>query len=198
MDDGGRRAQRSAAKALRRALDARQRRDAAQQIARHLARLRCVRPGARVAAFIGVGDELDTRPILELLVTRGCRVLLPRITSVPQRTMTFTPARLPLRRNRYGIPEPTGPAHQAAAFCDLVLLPLLAFDDGGNRLGTGGGYYDRLLAFRTRRSRWRGPLLLGVAHSSQRLPSIAHLPTDIALDGVVTERGIRFFQGGET
>ena len=45
---------------------------------------------------------------------------------------------------------------------------------------------------------WRGPLLLGVAHSSQRLPSIAHLPTDIALDGVVTERGIRFFQGGET
>ena len=106
------------------------------------------------------------------------------------------PAAAPSQSLRH--PQPTGPARQAAAFCDLVLLPLLAFDDAGNRLGTGGGYYDRLLAFRTRRSRWRGPLLLGVAHSSQRLPSIAHLPTDIALDGVVTERGIRFFQGGET
>ena len=99
----------------------------------------------------------------------------------------------PLRTNRYGIAEPTGTDHRDARWCDLVLLPLVAFDACGHRLGTGGGYYDRALAFRRLRQSWPGPRLVGLAHSAQELPTISPNPTDVALDAIVTERGIRIF-----
>ena len=109
--------------------------------------------------------------------------------------MTFSAPRGTLRLNRYGIPEPGGPDRRDARFCDLVLLPLVGFDARGHRLGTGGGYYDRALAFRRLRRYWRGPRLVGLAHSSQALEAIRPLPTDVTLDAVITERGTIFFEG---
>lgn len=195
MQDGGRSLQRSAARHARRLLSPQARRAAAHAIARQLAAHRWLRPGLHVAAFVGVGDELDTRPLLALLAAHRCEIWLPRILDPRRRTMTFSAPRGTLRLNRYGIPEPGGPDRRDARFCDLVLLPLVGFDARGHRLGTGGGYYDRALAFRRLRRYWRGPRLVGLAHSSQALEAIRPLPTDVTLDAVITERGTIFFEG---
>ncbi len=75
----------------------------------------------------------------------------------------------------------------------LILLPLVAFDASGNRLGMGGGHYDRALQFRRRRSHWRGPLLVGLAFDVQQSEPLPIERWDVRLDAVITESGIRWF-----
>jgi len=72
-----------------------------------------------------------------------------------------------------------------------VLVPLVAFDDAGNRLGMGAGYYDRSFAFR--RAAPSPPLLVGVGYEFQRVPALAAQPWDVPLDAVLTERGLQRF-----
>jgi len=73
---------------------------------------------------------------------------------------------------------------------DLILLPLVAFDKSGHRLGMGGGYYDRTLAFLAHRRLWRKPHLLGTAYQFQQLETLPTQPWDIPLDGIATEQGV--------
>jgi 5-formyltetrahydrofolate cyclo-ligase len=109
--------------------------------------------------------------------------------------MVFVPPGPRLRINRYGIAEFDSSQRAAPWSMQYVFLPLVGFDARGNRLGMGAGFYDRALAFRRQRRHWRGPRLIGIAHSCQEAPSIEPLATDIPLDAVVTERGIRVFRG---
>ncbi len=93
----------------------------------------------------------------------------------------------PLVINRFGIEEPAPQApwmHSLAL--DLVLMPLAAFDGQGNRLGMGGGFYDR--CFGPMPSRMR-PLLVGVAHSIQQADGLPAAPWDVPMDAVLTENG---------
>jgi 5-formyltetrahydrofolate cyclo-ligase len=98
----------------------------------------------------------------------------------------------PMRRNRFGIPEPARRGRQLcpARTLNLVLLPLVGFDAGCNRIGMGKGYYDRSFAFLRARQHWQRPLLIGLAHECQRIETIAPRPWDVPLDAVVTERRI--------
>ncbi len=107
--------------------------------------------------------------------------------------MSFAPAGGRLRRNVFGIPEPSTPRRLSARWMQFVLVPLVAYDDRGARLGMGGGYYDRALAWRRHRCAWHGPRLVGIAHSTQRVDRIAALTHDVGLDAVITERGITLF-----
>ncbi len=77
---------------------------------------------------------------------------------------------------------------------DALILPLLAFDTQGQRLGMGGGFYDRSLAALRHRRRWRRPRLLGVAHGFQEVSELPREPWDVPLDGIVTEQGYRSFR----
>lgn len=104
--------------------------------------------------------------------------------------MAFAPAWGPIRINRFGIPEPATSERLSARWLQLVLMPLVAWDLNGTRLGMGGGYYDRALAWRRLRVRWRGPLLVGIAHSTQQVDLIPALAHDIRLDAVITEHGV--------
>jgi 5-formyltetrahydrofolate cyclo-ligase len=102
-----------------------------------------------------------------------------------------------MRRNRYGIPEPsrrTGRQRNAQGL-DVLVLPLVGFDGDCNRLGMGGGYYDRSLSYLSQRRHWRRPHLIGVAHECQRVPHVPVCPWDMPLDLVVTERGV-YRKGG--
>ena len=76
---------------------------------------------------------------------------------------------------------------------DLVLVPLVGFDDQGTRLGMGGGFYDRSFATRLFRRYWRKPRLIGVAYELQRVAHLDRQPWDVALDGVVTEQRLYLF-----
>lgn len=96
----------------------------------------------------------------------------------------------PLRLNRYGIAQPVGGPRVRRV--DAVLIPLLAFDKSGQRLGQGGGHYDRALA--SKRA-YRRPLRIGYGYSMQELP---HVPTDahdVSLHAIVTETGVQWPTG---
>ena len=96
-------------------------------------------------------------------------------------------------RNIFGILEPERKPRIDARRLDLVLTPLVAFDDRGVRIGVGRGYYDRCFAFLNRRRHWRRPKLVGVAYERQHVRELARASWDVPLWGAVTEAEYRQF-----
>ena len=173
----------------RAALPRPERRRAAEAAARHLAR--AIRNwGARhVAAYLGTAAELDTQPLLARLLRLGIALYVPKVGAAGALRFTRWRPGQALRANRYGIPEPV--ALERPPRLDLVVLPLVAFDAQGRRLGMGGGYYDRWLS-RARAA--RRPLRVGYAFALQEVAAVPAAPHDVALDAVATERGLRRFR----
>ncbi len=192
--------QASARRSLRRELWARRaakpraaRRAAGRLISAHLARAPWFRPGIAIALYLSRGSEVDTAALLALARRRGCRVYLPRITDyVAHRMLMVRDGGAGRALNRYRIAEPRGAATLPAQAFALVLMPLVGFDGKGNRLGNGAGYYDRFVA--DRRGRYGKPLLIGIAFECQRLDALPSAAHDVPLDGVITERGLQYFQ----
>ncbi len=160
------------------------------------------RRARRIALYWPADGEVDLRPLASHLRTglrtgqrTGQRLFLPVLAfGLRLRFVPWRPG-LPMRPNRFRIPEPChAPAERVRAReLDLILMPLVGFDDAGNRLGMGGGFYDRTLAFRHARRRWRKPFLLGVAFGLQRCAGLPAQAWDVPLDGILTEDGIRLF-----
>ncbi len=167
-------------------------------ISRHVAATRWLRAGRALGLYAGVGTELGTDTLFTLATRMRCRIFLPHIIDYRHRRMVFLRAHArSLRTNRIGIPEPPpGAQPHSARSLAVMFLPVLGFDRHGTRLGSGAGYYDRLLGFRRLRRHWHHPLLVGLAFSAQELPFIARGDHDVPLDAIVTERGvIRFAHG---
>jgi len=135
-------------------------------------------------------QELGTDPLIELALERGCRVFLPRITSMRARRMAFVPHAASGRKHSFGMHEPSGTDFFPARFLDTIFCPGVGFDVYGGRLGHGAGFYDRALAFRHARAHWRGPRLVGLAYAFQLVPRIPVTATDIRMDYIVTDRGL--------
>ncbi len=117
------------------------------------------------------------------------RTFLPRIVDYQQNLMTFVPCGLNSHTNRFGISEPdycddANETSDMTSF-DLVLMPMVGFDRQGNRLGMGGGYYDRALA--EVKDQPRKPILLGLAHSTQEVGKIQSRHWDVSVDAILTE-----------
>ena len=181
---------REQARAARRALDEPARQAAAIALLAQLRTLPAFDSARRVAAYAAVASELSLQPLIDAMLARGQQVFLPHVEQhAPQ--MHFAPWNGDARRlktNHFGIAEPMVDAAQlvAAATLDLILLPLLAFDRRGGRLGSGAGFYDRALAFRLQQP--APPLLVGVGHACQEVTEIPAEPWDVPLDAVVTDR----------
>jgi len=139
--------------------------------------------------------EVDLRPLLNMQSAAQQRYLPILVRGSRLRFAPWT-ALSSVYPNRFGIPEPRVQPRERLrpAQLDAVLMPLVGFDEHGNRLGMGGGFYDRSFAFRHARRRWRKPLLIGVAFELQRCPTLPAAAWDIPLDGIVTEHGLRLFQ----
>jgi len=148
----------------------------------------------RIAAYLSADGELDLTPLFPLLYRAGRRIYLPVLRPRPQRKLWFArhPPEGPLRPNRFAILEPPlGRRDRKPPWgLDVLLLPLVAFDAGCNRLGMGGGFYDRTLAYLRRGQTWRRPCLIGVAHECQRVAALPVRPWDVPLDWIVTERQV--------
>jgi 5-formyltetrahydrofolate cyclo-ligase len=178
----------------RRELSASERDAAARSFARILQRHRLLRPGCRIAAYLAHGSEADLGPVIERARRRGCIVYLPAITNQRERRMAFLryDPGAALRTNLYGIREPD-PQHArriSVRQLDLVLVPLVAFDERGWRLGSGAGYYDRALRHLRSGRRWRRPRLIGVGYEFQRVPRLQPAPWDVPLDAILTPRAL--------
>lgn len=194
-DPNERRVQRRQMRAARSALAPAIRHGADARIRAHLAHSAWLRPARRIAIYASIGDEVDTVALRALCRKRGCAVYLPRISDFAARRMRFCRERggkLPV--NRMGIAEPALRESIPAHWLSLILLPILGFDSQGTRLGYGGGFYDRDLAFRLVQP--APPLLIGLAYACQELAHVARAAHDVALDGIVTEQGIRWFGRG--
>jgi 5-formyltetrahydrofolate cyclo-ligase len=187
------RALRRELRARRRAVPPAERRRASQSIAWRVERGGWLTAGRRIALFLSMPEEIDTAPLLARARARGCRIFVPRITDYGRSRMRFLPLSGPMRRGQFGIQEPAGGITRGAAHLHVVLMPLVGFDDRGNRIGMGKGYYDRALAFRRRQRHWKRPLLVGLAFECQRVDALPARPHDIPLDRLVTESATRRF-----
>jgi 5-formyltetrahydrofolate cyclo-ligase len=174
-------------RAQRRALQPSQQLSAARAVARHLLHHSVLLRTHHVACYLAADGELDTGHILRCCWRLGKRVYVP--VTQPSGTLIFRRYDKgdKLRRGSFGLLEPL-PASPTIApdQLDLVLLPLVGFTRRGDRLGMGGGYYDR--CFADQRSRRHRPQLLGLGHSFQELETLPTLPHDRGMDGFVTER----------
>jgi len=171
----------------RRMLPAFRRRLADKALVRHLVNLPAYRRARNLAIYWPADGEADVRTIAHHAWSNGKRLYLPTVG--PGGTMNFVPWHrgAQLRPNRFGIPEPVAARRRIPARrLDLVVMPLVAFDTRGNRLGMGGGYYDRAL-----RGTRRHPVLVGAAFAFQQAPFIPAQPWDVPLDVIITERGQR-------
>jgi 5-formyltetrahydrofolate cyclo-ligase len=175
------------AHAARAALSPSERASAAAAACRHFFEHVPLTAGQVVAAYWRIRDELDCQPILIRLMDSGQPVVLPVVTGAeaPLQMRVWEPG-ASLYEAGFGTLAPSELAPQMEP--DIVLMPLLGFDDDGTRLGYGGGYYDRTLAGLSRR-----PQLIGLAFSAQELDAIPREPHDVALDAVITEHGLRRF-----
>ena len=138
-------------------------------------------PGAAISAFWPLGDEIDLRPLMHRLHALDHPVLLP-VTPKRGNPLTFRRWRPGdvMEAERFGTMRPVG----EEMVPDMLLIPLLAFDAAGRRLGYGGGFYDRTLAGLPGRFR------LGCAFAAQQVDEVPAGPYDMTLDAVATERGI--------
>lgn len=162
---------------------------AAQGLRRSLEHLPEYLTDARVAGYWASHGELPLNLVIPPLATRGQQFLLPVIGKNKQ--LRFAPWRSgeEVQPNRYGIPEPVAQDELLEPFqLDLVFVPLLGFDRRGNRLGHGGGYYDRSFGFLNEQVRPTEPLLVGIGYAFQELPQVDEQAWDVPLDFVATER----------
>jgi 5-formyltetrahydrofolate cyclo-ligase len=163
---------------------------AARAVADHIAHTFWLGPGKRIGVYASMPQELGTDPLIRLALARGCHVYLPRITSLRSRMMRFVRFSHGGVRHALGMHEPHGDEFLSARFLDTILVPAVALDRRGARLGHGLGFYDRALGFRQLRRHWSGPRLVGLAYSFQVVPQVPVTATDVMMDTIVTERGI--------
>ncbi len=174
-------------RARRRALRPAQQRAAAKRLARRVCKHSDFRRARTLALYIAADGEIDPRLIANRAAKLGKRIYLPQLHPHEKNRLLFVrwrPGEF-LHRNRYGIPEPSRcRAHAKPWQLDLVLVPLVAFDPAGHRLGMGGGYYDRTFA-RVRTAHWpRRPRLCGLAHRLQAVARLSPAPWDVPLTRV--------------
>jgi len=178
----------------RRALTPAEQRAHAAAVSKRIAREPGLRRAQRIALYLPADGEVDPLPLRALLRGRERRWYLPVLRGHAPGHLWFVRWRAGdrLRPNRFGILEPVRRGRQIlpAHALDLVLAPLVGFDADCHRIGMGGGFYDRTLAFLRRRRHWRRPLLVGLAHECQYAEQIAPSDWDVPLDAVVTEDSI--------
>ncbi len=160
----------------------------AERYAAHQARYRgWLKPGKRIAAYVPVGSEFSSWPLILLALRLGVEVYLPQVPKYGKRLVFVRlDQHTRWKSGNFGIPEPLHEQVCSLHRLDTVFLPLLGFDTEGFRLGQGGGYYDTTFAFRRARKSWLKPRLIGLAFECQKVDRVPVEYWDLRLDTVLT------------
>ncbi len=180
---------RAAALARRDALDSEQRAGAAVAIAARMPPLD-INSSTVVAGYAPIRSEIDPVPLMQSLARQGAALAMPAIAR-PDAALAFRAWKQgeALVPGAFGISEPSATAAEVVP--DIVLVPLVAFDRAGHRIGYGAGYYDRTLeALR----RHKTLVAVGLAFTVQEIPQVPALPHDVRLDYVLTETDLFDFR----
>jgi 5-formyltetrahydrofolate cyclo-ligase len=160
-------------------------------------RLAAFKHGARIAIYLPFDRETNTAALLAAAKHRGIRIYVPVVSDLRHRRLSFHPLSGKTRRGTFGISVPSRSGRPTAPrWFDLIVVPLVGVDADGRRLGVGGGFYDRALAFRRHRQYWRGPRLVGLSFDCQRADTVFAQPWDVRLDSLATESGLEHFLKG--
>lgn len=179
---------RQQARATRRALGTHQRRAAADAL-RDLAALYLAAGSGLLASYVACHSELDTAALNHWALTQGWQLALPVAQADGELAFRLWDGEPDaLERGRFGIPEPVGGALIALADCQHVLVPGLAFDRCGRRLGNGGGYYDRALGC-LRHARVR-PQFCGIGFHQQLFDVLPERSWDVRMDVLLLDSGM--------
>lgn len=162
---------------------------ASQSVARHYADHPILAFAPSFAGYLAMRGEVDVRPVFDIMARYAKETALPCIMGEKNLLFRCWSATDALVRHPLGIEEPlpTAPSIIPA----LVLVPLLAFDGAGYRLGYGGGYYDRTIEAMRRFA--SPPLFIGVGYGMQEVDEVPSEPFDQRLDGIITELGVSMF-----
>lgn len=161
---------------------------AAQGLRRSLESLPAFIQARRLAGYWACAGEIPLNLALAGLQRRHQQYFLPRLAGERQLAFAGWNPGDDLVTNRYSIPEPTAQADTLPARdLEVVLVPLLAFDDLGNRLGTGGGFYDATFAFLGEGVRPARPLLIGVGYGFQQVERLEPQSWDVPMDAIATD-----------
>lgn len=144
----------------------------------------------RIGFYYPMNGEVDTRPTIKLAWEQNKQVYLPLMNPALNNSLQFVlyTADTPLASNKWGVPEPEESAlkeRHAASFLDIIIMPLVAYDPFKNRLGMGGGCYDKTLAFKAGATH-ATPYCLGLAYAFQAIKALLPVdPWDIPMDDVI-------------
>lgn len=139
-----------------------------------------------IACYLPMADEVDPTRIIERAWCAKKRIFCPVTEKSGKMFFRRLKPDTTLKRNRFGLWEPVDGDIIRPRQLDLVITPLVAFDDDNNRIGMGGGYFDRCFAFQKRSTRWLRPKLVGLAFNCQKVEKIAANPWDIRLCAVIS------------
>jgi len=177
---------------LRRALSESQQWQHGQQIVDRIEEVLGNSNNKRIAAYLATQGELSLDAWMQSNTRH--RIYLPKLYESVTPQLRFAPLceNTTWCYNRFGIAEPDHHWGETlhARQLDIILMPLVAFDRHGRRMGMGGGYYDRSLSFRKHRQHWLSPKLIGIAHSCQQHDGLPENPWDIRPDMIITEKEI--------
>ncbi len=177
----------------RRQLSPLQQKNAATQLIRNLKRFGLLLRGQHIALYLANDGEICPRRLIPLLDEWGKKAYLPVIHPLNKQEIQFCQLSKTTRftKNRFGIEEPVfkSATGMSARQLSTVLMPLVAFDEKGNRMGMGGGFYDRAFGYK-HKSRCKKTRLIGLAHELQKQDTLPVNDWDIPLDAIVTDKAI--------
>jgi 5-formyltetrahydrofolate cyclo-ligase len=180
-------------RAKRKALTPSQQQQAAQQLVQRLRSHPVFLRSQHISFYMADDGEMNLRLLMQAVVAMGKQCYLPVLHPLKEGELWFSAycEGDVLVKNRFGLEEPpVDKKHFPAWALDLVLMPLVGFDRLGNRLGMGGGFYDRTFAFVKNTSRPKVPVLMGIAHSCQEVESLKSESWDVTLDYIATDREV--------
>lgn len=156
-------------------------------ICRRVVRSREFLSSKSIACYLPMGDEVDTLEIFDRSWRANKRIFAPVLHSRGKMSFREIRPESTLERNSFGVWEPSTGATIGARDLDMVIAPTVAFDDNNNRIGMGGGYFDRCFSFLRYRKYWLRPKLIGVAFACQKIEKITPNVWDIRLYSVITD-----------
>lgn len=137
----------------------------------------------RIALYSSMPTEPPTGQLIADLISRGCEVMVPVVSTDHSLTWVVASFNGPTTTSELGIPEPNTGAVGSLSDCDVVLVPALAADHAGHRLGRGAGYYDRALTAVS-------VPIVAIVFTEELLPHIPHEPHDVRVNAVLTPSGM--------
>jgi 5-formyltetrahydrofolate cyclo-ligase len=138
--------------------------------------------GQKVALYLANDGEINPEHIKDFLKNEGIRVYLPILNN---KELKFAKLGEKFIKNKFGINEPTATEILTAKQLDIIFMPLVGFDEQKNRLGMGGGFYDRTLAFK-KHQKHTHPKLIGLAFDCQKIDKLTVKKWDVTLDAIIT------------